>query len=97
MTCLRLDRPYSKSKRNQALHPDHMELIGRSLIRRGEVVFLIDTTGGQVELLPAQTHSVEAGPVDVELSSDTGGPQPHVDIRQRALGLCSPLDVRPGP
>ena len=45
-----------------ALSPDTLEIIGRSMIRRGEVVFLIDTEGGTLRLLPAQTHDVMGGP-----------------------------------
>ena len=45
-----------------ALTPDCLELIGRSLIRRGEVVFLISTESGDLELLPAETHDVSGGP-----------------------------------
>ena len=45
-----------------AITPPVMELIGRSLIRRGEVVFLIDTTGGRLQLLPAETHDVTGEP-----------------------------------
>ena len=33
----------------QALTPSIMEMIGRSLIRTGEVVFLIDTAAGQAQ------------------------------------------------
>ena len=46
----------------QAFDPSTMEMIGRSLIRTGSVVFLLDTSGGQLRLLPAQTHDVEGGP-----------------------------------
>ena len=46
----------------QALTPSIMEMIGRSLIRRGEVVFLIDTMGGELKLLPTEAHDVDGGP-----------------------------------
>ena len=46
----------------EALSPDCLELVGRSLIRSGQVVFLIDTQGGRLRLLPAQNHDVEGGP-----------------------------------
>ena len=46
----------------RALTPSIMELVGRSLIRRGEVIFLIDTQGGRLRLLPAEAHDVEGGP-----------------------------------
>ena len=46
-----------------ALSPDMMELFGRSLVRGGELVCYIDTTGGVVNLLPAQSHNVYGGPM----------------------------------
>ena len=46
----------------QALGPGIMELIGRSLIRRGDAVFYMDTSDG-LTLLPAQTHSTDGGPM----------------------------------
>ena len=45
-----------------ALTPSIMELVGRSLIRAGEVVFLVDTTGGRLQILPCETWDVEGGP-----------------------------------
>ena len=48
-----------------ALTPDKLEMIGRALIRIGEVIFLMDTTGGRL-------HAVASGnPWDV-----TGGAKP---------------------
>ena len=45
-----------------ALTPGVLALIGRSLIRYGEVVFLIDTQAGRLRLIPAETHDLEGGP-----------------------------------
>ena len=45
-----------------ALTPQVMELIGRALVRRGDAVFYIDTSNG-LTLLPAQTHSIDGGPM----------------------------------
>ncbi len=45
----------------QALTPQVLELIGRGLIRRGDVVFVLDTSDG-LHLLPAQTH-FDGGPM----------------------------------
>ena len=45
-----------------ALTPGCFELIGRSLIRTGELVLLIDTSSGRLRLIPAETHDVEGGP-----------------------------------
>ena len=41
-------------------------MIGRALIRAGEVVFLIDTEAGRLRLVPAETHDVEGGPFSEE-------------------------------
>ena len=46
----------------RALTPQIMELIGRSLLRRGDAVFYLDTSDG-LTLLPAQTHSIAGGPL----------------------------------
>ena len=53
-----------------------MEMIGRSLIRRGELVLLIDTQGGRLRLLPAESHDVEGGPFpeEWEYRLTLGGP-----------------------
>ena len=45
-----------------ALTPGVLELVGRSLIRTGELVLLIDTQAGKLRLIPAETHDVEGGP-----------------------------------
>ena len=45
-----------------ALTPQVMELIGRGLVRRGDLVFYLDTSDG-LTLLPAQTHSIAGGPM----------------------------------
>ncbi len=42
----------------RALTPQIMEMIGRALMRRGDAVFYLDTTDG-LQLLPAQTHSID--------------------------------------
>ena len=60
----------------QALTPSIMEMIGRSLIRTGELVFLIDTQAGRLRLIPAETHDVEGGPFpeEWEYRLTLGGP-----------------------
>ena len=45
----------------QALTPAVMSMIGRSLIRSGEIVFAIDTEGGQLKLLPCSSFDVRGG------------------------------------
>ena len=46
----------------RALTPSCLALIGRSLIRRGEIIFYLDTSFGMVDLLPCQSHDVDGGP-----------------------------------
>ena len=46
----------------RALTPGILEMVGRSLIRIGQVVFLIDTMGGELKLLPTEAHDIEGGP-----------------------------------
>ena len=60
----------------RALTPGCLELVGRSLIQRGEVVFLIDTQAGNLRLIPAETHDVEGGPYpeEWEYTLTLGGP-----------------------
>ena len=45
-----------------ALTPSILEMVGRALIRTGQIVFLIDTSAGNLRLIPAETHDVEGGP-----------------------------------
>ena len=46
----------------RVLTPQVMELIGRSLLRRGDSVFYMDTSAG-LTILPAQTRSIDGGPM----------------------------------
>ena len=59
-----------------ALTPGCLETIGRSLIRSGESVWRIDSTGGVLRLLPAQSWDVEGGPLpdSWEYRLTLGGP-----------------------
>ena len=59
-----------------ALTPGVLALIGRELIRRSEVVFLIDTTAGKLRLLPAEGHDVagDSTPDSWEYRLTLGGP-----------------------
>ena len=45
-----------------AITPDLLEVVGRELIRRGEVVCLIDTSGDGLALWPAQSYDVDGPP-----------------------------------
>ena len=43
-----------------------MEMIGRALIRRGEIVFYMDTTTGALRLQPAESWDVDGPPAEAE-------------------------------
>ena len=60
----------------RALTPGVLEMIGRALIRTGELVLLIDTQAGRLRLVPAETHDVEGGPFpeEWEYTLTLGGP-----------------------
>ena len=45
-----------------ALTPSCLAMIGRALVRKGEIVFYIDTSRGMIDLLPCQSHDVDGGP-----------------------------------
>ncbi len=60
-----------------ALDPACLSLIGRALIRRGEVVLLIRVDDGRVKLWPAESHDVDGGPDPATWSYrvSLGGPE----------------------
>ena len=45
-----------------ALTPGLLQMVGRELVRKGESVFLINTDGGNLSLLPAVSCTVAGGP-----------------------------------
>ena len=47
-----------------ALSPIVLSSIGRALVRSGEAVYVIDTTGGRLGLLPAASWNIQGGPVE---------------------------------
>ena len=59
-----------------ALTPGCLEIIGRSLMRRGESIWRIDTSGGMLRLLPAETWDIQGGPLPEswEYRLTLGGP-----------------------
>ena len=59
-----------------ALTPETMGMIGRALIRSGEVVFQIDTGGGRLALLPCESHEIDgmANPESWTYKLTVGGP-----------------------
>ena len=61
---LSLARVEPRNRRTMALTPSVLELIGRELGRRGEIVFDLDVTGGRVRMLPASSSYVVLGGAD---------------------------------
>ena len=76
-----------------ALTPEVMTLIGRSLIRKGEILFQIDTSTGQLQLIPAMSHSIAGGPDPESWQYDLtlGGPSETVSL---SLPAASVLHLR---
>ena len=73
-----------------ALTPQLMEMIGRGLVRRGDLVFYLDTTAG-LQLLPAQTHSIDGEPLPSSWTYDItlAGPGRLRTLRPvEASGVC---------
>ena len=60
----------------RVLTPECLGMVGRALIRHGQIVFMIRTSRGRLELLPAQTHDVFGGPErdEWEYRITLGGP-----------------------
>ena len=60
----------------RVLTPGVLEMIGRSLIRQGEIVFYVDSSSGSLRLVPAETHDVVGGPFpeEWEYHLTLGGP-----------------------
>ena len=46
----------------EALTPDVLGMIGRALIRKGQIVQYIDTSSGSLRLLPCESHDVAGYP-----------------------------------
>ena len=65
-----------------ALTPAFLTLVGRCLIRDGEVVFRVDTSSGRLLLTPAMSFSVTGGPDPSgwEYLTQTSGPSESVSV-----------------
>ena len=59
-----------------ALTPEFMTMVGRSLIRKGELVCQIDTSTGRLRLIPAASHNVAGGPDPATWEYDLSLPGP---------------------
>ena len=64
------------SEVQRVLTPECLGIVGRALIRHGQIVFMIRTSRGSLELLPAQTHDVTGKPErdEWEYRLTIGGP-----------------------
>ena len=76
-----------------ALPPELLALIGRSLIRRGQLVLDISTAGGRLALLPAASWDIQGGPEPSSWSYrlELGGPSGSVTRREPSEGV---VDLR---
>ena len=75
----------------EALTPDCLAMVGRALIRHGEVVFRISVEGGGLVLLPCHDHDVNGGPDPEgwEYTCHLSGPSRHYTTRYvPAQGVC---------
>ena len=71
MTC----EVQGSAEAQRVLTPECLGMVGRALIRHGQIVFMIRTSRGRLELLPAQTHDVFGGERDEwEYRLTLGGP-----------------------
>ena len=61
---LSLARVEPMTRRTSALTPPLLAMIGRALCRSGQIVYLIDVSGGRVRLLPASAAYVVVGSGD---------------------------------
>ena len=65
-----------------ALTPSFLALVGRCLVKDGEVVFRISTSSGRLLLMPAMSFSVTGGPDPTEWQylTQTSGPSESVSV-----------------
>ena len=73
-----------------ALDPATLSMVGRALVRRGEIVFLIRVDRDGLKLLPAASHDIDGGPDPStwEYRLTVGGPErTHTYSRQPAASV----------
>ena len=63
-----------EGRETSAVTPATLEMIGRQLIRKGEVVFQISVSDGAVRLIPAASFSVMGGPESWSYEIHVSGP-----------------------
>ena len=61
----------------RALTPGRLAMVGRALLRRGECLFVIDTSAGMIDLLPVSHYDIFGGPNPStwEYRATVAGPQ----------------------
>ncbi len=79
----------------RALNPQIMEMIGRALLRRGDAVFVLDTSDG-LTLLPSSTHYVGGGPMPSSWEYECTIPGPGYFTTIRKLNADSVVHFRYG-
>ena len=64
------------------ISPSQMCLIGRSLLKKGEIVFRIDTRNGKVQLFPAASHDIsgEYNPDSWTYRLNLAGPDSQITV-----------------
>ena len=82
----------------QALTPDLLSMIGRSLIRRGEILFSVDVTDGRLRLWPVASHDIagEHDPITWKYRVNLAGPDCQTTIQdvssENVVHICYARD-----
>ena len=77
-----------------ALNPDLLEMIGRQLIKAGELVCYLDSSGGELNILPAMSHSIMGGPTPASWRYDLTLPGPSMTQAYRNIAAEQVLHLR---
>ena len=82
-----------------ALTPDVLGMIGRALIRKGQIVQYIDTSSGSLRLLPCESHDVAGypDPATWRYTCTIGGLTGRVHLQPSTVERCYPSSVRARP
>ena len=83
----------------EALTPSVLQMVGRSLVRSGEAIYLITTDGGAVELLPATSYDIY-GPANpalwtysLDIATPSGGTERYASVpAQGVLHVMANVD-----
>ena len=77
-----------------ALTPDVLEMVGRALMRRGEILLYIDTTGDRLMLLPATSYNIQGGPNPDSWQYDLMLAGPSATMSYTSVGADSVIHVK---